>query len=233
MDFKIKAFGACMIGGYPHRFEDSGFHQAMERLRKETSQKIIPSVYTLGGFPVPRVLKHLQPRCLADHPDVVVVQFGSSDLVVPVRKKRHTNRLAAGTAVPATPATLAYQLRWRLRGLIGDVFQLNPVTSPALYLSSMSRMVEAIAASQAIPVVLSPFVFGAQRSNRIARQCVPMLRQAVECVPMARYMDVYSALDRFPRREILLSDGTHLTLKGQAILGECLFTALSQIVREN
>jgi hypothetical protein len=87
MDFRIRAIGACMIGGFPHRYEDSCFHLATERVRQETGHNLIP------------------------------------------------------------------------------------------------------------------------------------------------YVDVYSALDRHPRREMLLSDGTHLTLKGQAIVGECLAAALAEIIR--
>lgn len=80
MDIKIRAFGACMIGGFPHRYEDSCFHLAMERLRKESAHHLIPSIYTFGGFPVTRIPKHLAARCLAANPDIVVVQFASSDL---------------------------------------------------------------------------------------------------------------------------------------------------------
>ena len=131
MDFKIRAFGACMIGGFPHRYEDSCFHLATEAL-----------------------------------------------------------------------------------------------------LETMDRMVRMISDIHALPVVLSPFVFGAQRSNRIARGCVPRLRQIVAAIPGAHYVDVYSVLDQYPRREILLADGTHLSLKGHAVVGECLAPVLAEIVRD-
>jgi lysophospholipase L1-like esterase len=205
----------------------------MKRLRKETGHNIQSSIYTLGGFPVPRILKHVPSRCLADQPDIVVLQFGSSDLVVPVRRKRHARHMVSGAnTVRAKPANLVCQLRWRIQSLIGDGLRLSPVTAPEIYLACMSRMVQMIAEHQAVPVVLSPFVFGAQRSDRIARHCVELLQQAVATVPTAQYVDVYSALDQFPRREMLLSDGTHLTLKGQAVTGECLFTVLNRVVRE-
>jgi lysophospholipase L1-like esterase len=233
MTIRIRAFGACMIGGFPHRYEDSCFHLATERLRHETGRKIETSIYTFGGFPITRVLKHLPSRCLAADPNIVVLQFGSSDLVVPIRKKRHYAQLSAdGQKKSIVPATPLYQLRWRLRGIIGDVLRLPSVTLPAAYLDCLDQMIRAIAAHSAIPVVLSPFVLGAQRSNRFARACAPRLREIAAAVPTARFVDVYSALDRHPRRKILLSDGTHLALAGQKIVGDCLCDALREIVRD-
>jgi lysophospholipase L1-like esterase len=231
MTVKVRAFGACMIEGFPHRFEDSFFHLATERLRRESGQEIATSIYTLGGFPVPRAIKHLESRCLAEHPDLVVLQFGSSDLVVPVRKRLHL-QITAERTVCAHPATLAHLLRWRIRGLIGDLFQLQPVTAPDSYLGAMDRMIRKIAATPAIPVVVSPFVFGPQRSNRFARNCTTRLRQIVAAVPQARFVEAYAALDKFPRRQILLSDGSHLTLKGQAVVAESLHDVLARILRE-
>lgn len=235
MDFKIRAIGACMIGGFPHRYEDSCFHLATERLRQESGHNIIPSSFTFGGFPVTRVSKHMPARCLAAAPDIVVVQFGSSDLVVPIRRRRSHNGVSpVQRKVSATPATTVHQIRWRIRGMLGDLLQLSPVTPPAIYLETMGRIVRMISEIGAIPVVLSPFVFGAQRSDRIARDCVRRLQRVVAvaaAIPSAHYVDVYSALDQYPRREILLSDGTHLTLKGQAVVGECLAAALAGVIR--
>jgi lysophospholipase L1-like esterase len=234
MDYKIRAFGACMIGGFPHRYEDSCFHLAVERLRLETRHNLIPSIYTMGGFPVTRVPKHLQSRCLDAAPDMVVLQFGSSDLVVPVRKRNRHQPLSASVErkVSATPATAAHQLRWRLRGILGSLLQLTPVTPPDIYLETMGQMVRTIAAANVVPVVLSPFVFGSSNSDRVARACVPRLQSAVAAVPGAHYVEVYSALDKFPRRQMLLGDGTHLSLQGQAVVGECLFAALAKIIRD-
>ncbi len=231
MDFKIRAFGACMIGGFPHRNEDSCFHLATERLRRETRHNIIPSIYTFGGFPVTRVLKHIPARGLAGAPDIVVVQFGSSDLVVPIRRRHSRNGVSpVQRKVSTTPATAAHQLRWRVRGMLGDLLQLSPVTPPEIYLETMGQMVRMVAEAKMIPVVLSPFVLGDQRSDRLARDCVPRLQEIVAAIPQAHYVDVYSALDQYPRREILLSDGTHLSLKGQSVVGASLAAALSEVI---
>ena len=85
----IRGLGACMIGGYPHREEDSFLHLALEQVRKESTHRIVSSSSTLGGFPITRVPKHLGSRCLAANPNIAVIQFATSDLVVPLRRKRN------------------------------------------------------------------------------------------------------------------------------------------------
>jgi lysophospholipase L1-like esterase len=59
-----------------------------------------------------------------------------------------------------------------------------------------------------------------------------VLAKVVAAVPEARYLDAYSVLDKFPRREILLRDGIHLTIQGQVLVAEGLFTLLARLLRE-
>jgi hypothetical protein len=231
MDLKIKAFGACMIGGFPFRYEDSFFHLAVERLQKETSLQLIPSIFTFGGFPVTRIIKHLEPRCLTDHPDIVVIQFASSDLIVPVRRNHHDNHISsAHRKVSTASPSLADRLKWFARGTIGDALQLSPVTSPEIYLKTMETIIRTIANHGVIPVVLSPFVFGGRRSDRLARRCSPHLQSVVANIPGAWFVDAYSALNQHPRHRMLLRDGSHLSLAGQQVVGECLSSVLRQAI---
>jgi lysophospholipase L1-like esterase len=221
-----------MIGGFPHRFENSFFHLATERLRLEFTHHLSSSLYTLGGFPAPRAIRHLPTHGLAEKPDIVVLQFGSSDLAVPVRRKSRQPAITAQARATAHPAGPVRPLHWHLQGLIGDLLQLPSVTAPEAYLEAMNQMIRTVAAYDAVPVVMSPFVLGSPRADRIARQCVPALAKVVAAVPGARYLEVYSILDEFPRREILLRDGTHLTIQGQVLVSEGLFTVLARLLRE-
>lgn len=238
--FKITGFGACMIAGFPHRYEDSCFYQAMERLKNESGQIITPAIITLGGFPITHAAKHLAPRCLDAQPDIVVLQFATTDLVVPVRSKHRRARRGLAGRIPSAaereacdhPANAMDQLRWQIDGMIGDLLQLAPVTPPEIYLQTMTAMAGSIAEHHAIPVVLSPFIFGGRRSNRIAGHCAQRLPELLASVPKARYVDVYSALSRHRSGEILLRDRCHLTLKGQAIVGDRLFETLATILNE-
>jgi hypothetical protein len=229
-----------MIAGFPHRYEDSCFYLATERLRKESGQNILSSILTLGGFPITHAVKHLPSRCLAAQPDIVVLQFATSDLVVPVRRKHRRPHHGLAGRMPSLADRIACdhrasaidQLRWRFDGMIGDWLRLAPVTPPEIYLETMCSMARTISEHQAIPVVLSPFVFGGRRSNRIAGDCAQRLPQLLAAIPHARFVDAYSALNRCPRDEVLLRDRCHLTLQGQAIVGECLFASLEKILKE-
>ena len=178
MDCRIKGFGACMIGGFPHRQEDSFFHLAIERLRKQTEINLIPSVFTLGGFPITRVPKHLGARCLNEQPDIVVLQFASSDLIVPLRKHHHSGSSSpAHRKVSTNLPAFGDRLKWYCQSLIGDGLSLKPVTPPDIYLETMHSLALTLVKHQVIPVVLSPFVFGGRRSDRIARDCGGRLQQ--------------------------------------------------------
>jgi hypothetical protein len=231
MDCRIRAFGACMIGGFPHRYEDSFFHLTFEWLRPETATRIIPTIYTMGGFPVTRVAKHLPTRCLTENPDIVVLQFATSDLIVPIRKDHRHHGHSSSPAqrkVTATAATPAHHLKWWLRSFYTDALRLPPVTPPEAYLATMTFLTRTLLEHQVIPVVLSPFVFGGGRSDRLACDCSSRLQAAVASLPRAVYVD--AALARQPRAKMLLSDGTHLSLAGQRVVADALFPCLKNLV---
>ena len=233
MDHKIQAFGACMIGGYPHGYDHSCFHLAIEQLRAKTTRTLVTSIFTLGGFPVTRVLKHLPTKCLANQPDIVVIQFGATDLIVPLRRRHHrSNGASVHHLVSSRKAHLGDRINWHLRGSFNEFYQRPPVTTPEVYLQTMDHIVRSVSDHGAVPVVLSPFVFGDHYSDRIARDCVPRLQRLTLDVPKARYVDVYSALNQQPRHRMLLCDGTHLSLAGQAVVGDCLLASLSHILQE-
>jgi len=177
MDCHIRAFGACMIGGFPHRPEDSFFYKAIERLQKQSVHKVITSQFTFGGFPVTRVPKHLKPRCLDFHPQIVVLQFGTSDLIVPLRQHHHHGSTPVHRNVSTANPVLTDRLRWQVQSFVGNALGLAPVTMPEVYLQTMEQIIRALAEQNIIPVVLSPFVFGGQRSDRIARDCAVKLKR--------------------------------------------------------
>ncbi len=231
MNFHIQGFGACMVGGFPHRKEDSFFHHAIQRLQKESAHHIVPSLFTMDAFPVTRVPKHLPARCLAAKPDIVVLQFGSSDLIVPTRRRLHhgSTRPVHREVIIQSPS-LVDRWRWAFRSLVGDGLRLAPVTAPEIYLETMTQIARTLLEHQVIPVVMSPFVFGGGRSDRIARDCANRLRESLSGLPGAVYVDAFGALDRHPRRRMLLVDGLHLSLEGQRVLAEALYPCLKNLV---
>jgi lysophospholipase L1-like esterase len=233
MEIKIRAFGACMIGGFPHRQEDSFFHQAVERLRPTTPHHIADSMFTMGGFPITRVPKHFQARCLSAKPHIVVLQFGSSDLIVPVRRHHHRSGRPIHTDVSTHLPTAFDRLKWSLRSAAGDILNLHSVTSPEIYLATLLQLVQTSLEHQAIPVVMSPFVFGWRRSNRVAGAAVGQLEKMLADFPEAIFVNAYAELDRHPRNEILLSDGTHLSLAGQSVVADALYSSLKKVIENS
>ena len=223
---KIRAFGPCMIGGYPHHYDNSFFHLAMQPLQQQTEHNLIPSITTLGGFPVTRVLKHSKTRCLDADPDIVVVQFGSSDSIVRTKKDRQKSNREVSTA-SLRPIDW---LRWYIQGIIGDALQLEPVTAPEIYIETVGRIVHAISEHGTSVVVLSPFIMGGKCSDRIARNCVPRLEEIVAAIPRCHYVNAYAVLDKHPRSQMLLRDGTHLSLNGHDVVSGCLFETLVEVI---
>jgi lysophospholipase L1-like esterase len=236
MGIHIAGFGACMIGGFPHRPEDSFFHRALERVWLSSGLDLTSSLVTLGGFPITRVSKHLEPKCLTARPDIVVMQFASCDLIVPLGKNRKSSSKSKSDSRPSGEHHLLkstgpfHWVKWQLQGLIGDALALSPVTHPDLYLETLLQLVSTLSEHGVTPVVLSPFVFGGRRSDRFARDCAGRVQRALSKVPNATYVDAYSALDRHPRSRMLLADGTHLSAKGQHVVADALVPCLRKVV---
>jgi lysophospholipase L1-like esterase len=220
-----------MIGGFPHRPEDSFFHHAIEQLWTTTGAKVVTTQFTFGGFPVTRVPKHLKARCLDARPDVVVIQFGSSDLVVPLRPNHDRSGHLVHRAVSDAMPGMMDWCRWQFQGLIGDLRQLKPVTPVEEYLQTMEKMTRAMLENGIVPVVMSPFVFGAGRSDWMARTAARRLQTMITALPGAVYVDAYAALARHPRRQMLLRDGTHLSLAGHRVVAETLRPHLQTVLQ--
>jgi lysophospholipase L1-like esterase len=224
-----------MLKGYPHRQEDSFFQLALGQVASTVATPVVSSLYTLGGFPITHVPKHLARHCLDAKPDVVVIQFASSDLVVPLglrRKLRGRKRKATVDPVVVESPTLRNQLIWYLQGLVGDKLQLKSVTAPEVYITTMLQIIQTFLDHHIIPVVMSPFVFGSRRSDRFAQECSVVLHQAMTTLPQAAFVDAYSVLNRHPRHKTLLADGTHLSLFGHQVVADALLPSLKSTLQK-
>lgn len=232
--FRIAGFGACMLKGYPLQVGCSFFHQAVACVQETTRARIETCICSLEGFPVNRAKKHLRPKVLSMNPDVVVVQFGSMDASVPVRRRMGASgNIVGGARSPSgiSETRMLDRMKWAYRGVIADVLRLKPVTDRDTYLHTMQRIMRTVTASGARLVVLSPFVLGSGRSDRHAREYARALAAACADVPGVHYVDAYDALDKEPRHEVLLSDGLHLSARGHAIVAGGLAPVLMDAMR--
>ncbi len=210
-----------MIGGFPHRPDTSFFHRAVKRLQEKSDFPINSSVFTLGGFPITRIPKHVRSKGLAGQPDIVVLQFGTSDLIVPLRKLHKQSKEQSARSV-----TVVDRVKWQVNGFLGEVLRRNSVTPPDVYRKTLLDVASTLREHDVIPVILSPFVFGGSRSDRLARVNSNLLKKEIEALPDALYVDAYSALASHPRNRMLLGDGSHLSLEGHKVVADVLFPVL-------
>jgi lysophospholipase L1-like esterase len=234
MELKIIGFGACMISGFPFPAETGFLYHAVRHLQKHHALSVQHEVVTLGGFPVPRAQKHLHKKVLGNHPDVVVLQFGSTDASAPLRRspvaRLWTKQPDRDEKVAVHPAGFKHALKWKLWGIASDVLLVKPVTPLNEYLDAMEQMVvECLAAGSAV-VALSPFVIGSGHSNRLAKSYTRALRRRLARYPKCYFLNVHELLGQWPRQQMLLSDGFHLSEQGHAVVGERLGEILQPIV---
>jgi lysophospholipase L1-like esterase len=233
MELKIIGFGACMISGFPFPAEAGFLSHAVHHFQEQHAFPIHHETVTLGGFPVPRAQKHLGRKVLGQRPDVVVLQFGSTDASAPLRRSavvRLWKKKPDRDEKPSVrPAIFKHALKWRLWGIASDLLMVKPVTPLGDYLNAMEQMVrECLAAGSAV-IVLSPFVIGSGHSNRLAKNYTQALRRKLNKYPKCYFLDAHSLLMQWPRQQILLSDGFHLSEHGHRVVGERLGEILQNI----
>lgn len=219
-----------MIGGYPH--EGGGMLDvARSSIEKQIQRPVSSTIVSLGGFPAPRAEKHLKRKVLEFHPHYVVIQFASTDAQCPVRK---SNRSAAKNSAATTstsrpwdpsyhrrPATMLSLLRWELISLIGRLRKLAPITALPVHVGAIRSMAAECKSAGAIPVVLSPFLYGSRYTTTKALAYAKAVRDLAEAEGFL-FVDCMAALRAKAKREVLQHDGFHLSEAGQIVVGQAI-----------
>ena len=231
-----------MIDGVPLPPETGFLHQAIQHLRERGKFDVDLEIVSMAGFPADRVQKHLANEVLAHQPDVVVLQFGSTDAVTALRrgfgvrwffkKDGRFNRGSPEEGPPQPPGPLDL-IRWHLRSLASEILLVPPRTPLDNYLTAMLNMVDECRDAGSTVVVLSPFVMGGGRSNRLARRYTRALEQQLSRVPGAYFLDAHSLLSQERRSEMLLRDGFHLSPRAHQILGVALGQLLEEVLQRD
>ena len=110
---------------------------------------------------------------------------------------------------------------WRIKGAVKWATRLHPSVHIDCYVKAMTQIAACIAESS-VPVVLSPFVLGDEYSNAGARRYGLAVRESLRAVPQAVFVDAWTALMKYPRWQVLLNDGLHLSAKGHEVVAETI-----------
>jgi len=232
----VVGFGACLIGGHPHREEDGFFRLALRDAEAETGVTIRHSVTSILSITAVKAVELLDEKVLSQDPDVVVFQFGQTDARVPTRRLL---REVLGPSVVSKKllvvedrrARLNNRMAWFLRGVAGLAFGAQPITSRSNYRQSISKMCDAVVSSGAYLIVFTPFIQGCFLPDAWA-QCYSrdliddLSGRADVCV-----IDGWSLLAQHPRNQVLLHNGVHLTRQAHALLAQSLKTKLVEWIR--
>jgi hypothetical protein len=234
-ELTIVGFGACMIAGYPHETEGL-FEVACRQIEKRLSRPVRSTVASLGGFPAPRAAKYLKRKALDSKPDYVVIQLASTDAQCPVRSENRSTSSMPGRKADLShhrrPATPISRLRWELASLVGHLRKIDPITPLPLYVAAMERIVKDCEDAGAIPVVLSPFVYGSRYTMKVATSYTNALQELSKGQNVI-LVDCVQALESVPRRLVLQHDGFHLSPIGHRLVGQAIAQSIVASVANN
>jgi hypothetical protein len=225
---KILGYGACMIKGTPFGPECSFLHIATSRLKQNPRSAIQTQVVSLPSFDAPRAKKHIRCKLLGHKPNIVVIQFGSTDAAVPIRK--HLGRIG-GQAIKNTDTSITFMdvFKWHLKTTISTLLFLRPVTPEADYIRAMTGMVARSLSMQVTPIVISPFPFGSSRSDYFSRAYSNRLKSEIQGIKGAYFIDAYSELAKHPKSKTLCQDGFHISKFSHELISDLLVAEIKAI----
>lgn len=225
-----------MIAGYPLSITSGFLYQAIQQLHQGGEFKLTFDIVAMGGFPAHRARKYLAKKVFPAKPDIVVLQFGSTDASAPLRNNSLSRRQAGGPARPAEKVSTGAPapgdiLKWKLRSLASDLLRVPPLVPEDVYLEAVAGMVAECRAAGCKVVVVSPFVMGGGRSDRFAGRYTRALREKLSEISEVRFLDAHALLCQWPRGRMLLKDGFHLSPEAHQKLGAALAETIAGLAR--
>ncbi len=233
----VVAYGGCTVTGYPLP-EEAGFVQmAVTGAQAKTDIEIELKIFGFTACPATRAAEQLEEKVLSHRPDIVVLQFGQSDAKVAMKRLWHETfgrtRASAKSSVLVSekPMTRRDRVNLFLRACGGLIVRAQPTTSRADYRQSMAGVVEAVVATGAYAIVLTPFVF----ENFLADAWARCYSCDIEADFAGRadvgVINVWNLLAEYPRQKMLLHDGLHLSRPAHEALAESLQARLVERIR--
>jgi lysophospholipase L1-like esterase len=233
----VVGYGGCMVKGYPMSEEASFMRLAAAGAQGETGAEIELKIFGRHACPATQAMEHLEEEVCLYRPDIVVLQFGQSDAKIPLKRLWNETfglkRASSGpsVAVSEKPMTRRGRIKTFLRACGGLIVRAQPFTSRADYRRSIAEVVEAVVATGAYAIVLTPFVF----DNFLADAWAHCYSYDLESDFAGRtdvcVINVWSLLAEYPRAKMLLHDGLHLSRSAHAVLAESLQACLVERIR--
>lgn len=224
----VVAYGGCMVTGYPLP-EEAGFvRMAVTGAQAETDTEIELEIFGITSCPATKAAEQLEEKVLSHRPDIVVLQFGQSDAKVAMKRLWHETfgRTQASSKAPVLvsekPMTRRDRADLFLRGCGGLIVGAQPATSRADYRQSLAKIVEAVVATGAYAIVLTPFVFENFLADAWARCYSCDLESDFAGRTGVCVVNGWNLLAEYPRAQMLLHDGLHMSRPAHKIVAESL-----------
>jgi len=228
---RITGFGACMIKGAWVDAGQSFFDLFVNQISMNGLDEVKSEVISLKGFTAERAVRHIGKVVKSD-PDIVIVQFGTSDCYIPVRKRLRVKCGLDGSSKGNSNSTflssaltrprsfnILDDARWLISGLMSYTLSLSPMSTPDVYVASIESLIKTLTNNKIVPIVLSPFVLKNFASNRFARQLTDRIRSLTEKYDFM-FVDCHQALSKYSKRDVLLPTGIHLNALGHRVVFE-------------
>lgn len=221
---RVNGLGACMISGTPFDFTSSFFYTAMQHVSDVTNISLSGTVFSYGAFSASRAAKYVH-KALADKPDIVVVQLGTTDTGVSVR--RHLfGEAPSKPQGPGVVSTMPPFSRTRVRAvaewlklLVCRALSIQPIHGDVdVYMNAMTEIVRCIQAAGAVAVLTTPFPHGDRTSDFYGLKFMHRLKQLCDETG-AVFADTRTGLVCQPLSNVLLADRMHLSRYGHALAG--------------
>jgi len=232
----ILGFGACLVTGYPLP-EGCGFLQmAVEGTRLELDTEIDLEVVSITACTAPKAMTRLAEDVLLRRPDIVVLQFGQSDVKVAIRRLwREVLGQQRPTRQPVLVSEKPLSFRNRtdsfVRACAGLAIGANPFSSRSEYRQSIASMVETLVAAGIYPIVFTPFVLDNFLSDAWARCYSRDIVDDFQGRDDVCVINGWEPLSHYPRRKTLLHDGIHLSRLAHQVIAERLKPELVGCIR--
>lgn len=243
---RIVGFGACMIGGFGVGSDFSFFNQALDILKLKDINVDFSSVVSFGGVPISLSAKYLDKRVIKLNPDVVIIQFGNTDINKDINKdikkklkkifKIKLSRNSMSSTSSNKTGILKNRLRTKLRfaikyfgkEIIACILNTKTNTTLDVYISYLDQIIGKLEGKGVKVIVLSPFPSANLFNDKKVLKYTENIKKIksehnfilIECYPILKNFDI---------SEFLLGDGSHLSKNGHLILASEIAKVLEHI----